>query len=970
MGALLSPWETGFGTLNYGRAEAHDWKTLMEWIGRMRNSDPVRNPDPVKEEREKRAQQRRRCIAWLLNSMARNLSFDKKKAKLLNKWRFEFAREVEANKESREKKVDADIREFVNTLTLQNITESQLPRTWHKTEKRLQNLRARLEEMYAARTIGGQRTKASRYPKMLNHQTKWVDEQLEALKEPLSSEEEKGDHVSPQPCDQKKRLDEIISGHRTKEKGKLDKAQERVIRETFALAAKPKQFFVLVDGGPGTGKTKTTGRLAEALDILGLTTAYTGSTGTAATNYVGGQTLHSMMGLGITMPRGKKLKKLYTNATTRRDVMKRLGGAHPEKIVLVIDEISALVYDVFGTTEHALRILYDNDKPFGGISMVLVGDFDQKLPVITGGSLAQVLVNSVTDDVRYMSVKEVLKRNVADVFGRFRKYELTTNHRLKGRQRALRDILKRLRNHRKRQPITRPLLKALPRLEPLDTMTKAERAKWQFCPIMCTCNATRQRINKYKAVEFGKEKNLPILEFYDGLSNITDLNELERLSRMIRLKNPTKHYFVPGAPAILTKSVKGCAHRGLVNSARGKMVSMTWDEKDHNHKNVRRWYNGDLKGGRIYRVPLPYAITVKMDKTGELNPVRQQTTTVKVPEWMASCLRLKPKMRLTTHMVDLGFAFTDYRVQGLTVDKLIIMLNKDTAPHDLATIYVGISRVTRIEDLRIWPIDYDDDCAIEHLVDIKRPQFIRVWRKGYDDEGTWTPSLLAYTRRRQDAELLDELRAADDLWMKKVSELKILLKRCNVVPPGTKRLMIKRLHEEMDELAQRISRHKKKPTRRERGGRDVRGRQGKGNRRGDSGDIPRSRDSHDSRSRSRDPRPDARADSPPDHSSSPSRETNLVASTARPKARPTSEARSLTREEEKEAILEFGTQHDLSFQDAQAFLEEAKYHTTAASEHFHIVFPEAQHDSSNSGYHVAQITSTSSMSMDRSMEYV
>ena len=47
------------------------------------------------------------------------------------------------------------------------------------------------------------------------------------------------------------------------------------------------------------------------------------------------------------------------------------------------------------------------------------------------------------------------------------------------------------------------------------------------------------------------------------------------------------------------------------------------------------------------------------------------------------------------------------------------------------------------EDLRIWPIDCDNAKAIEHLVSIKRPDFIRVWRKGYDEEGTWTPSLLS-----------------------------------------------------------------------------------------------------------------------------------------------------------------------------------------------------------------------------------
>ena len=158
-----------------------------------------------------------------------------------------------------------------------------------------------------------------------------------------------------------------------------------------------------------------------------------------------------------------------------------------------------------------------------------------------GASLAHVLVNSVTDKVRYMTVKEVFMRNVADVFGRFRKYELTTNHRLKGQQTELRGILRHLRNHTK--PITRGFLAKLSKLKRQDEMTKAERAKWKFCPVMVVGNATRHRINEFQGVEFGKEKNVPILEFYDGISKITDPDELAEISRMVgsRLKAPTKH---------------------------------------------------------------------------------------------------------------------------------------------------------------------------------------------------------------------------------------------------------------------------------------------------------------------------------------------------------------------------------------------------------------------------------------------
>ena len=72
----------------------------------------------------------------------------------------------------------------------------------------------------------------------------------------------------------------------------------------------------------------------------------------------------------------------------------------------------------------------------------------------------------------------------------------------------------------------------------LKDMDPAERKKWQFCPIMCTGNATRQQFNASQVKEFGKAKNLPILQYYDKLSNITDPHKLEKLSRLLKLKNP------------------------------------------------------------------------------------------------------------------------------------------------------------------------------------------------------------------------------------------------------------------------------------------------------------------------------------------------------------------------------------------------------------------------------------------------
>ena len=103
---------------------------------------------------------------------------------------------------------------------------------------------------------------------------------------------------------------------------------------------------MLVDGGTGTGKTRATNKLTEALELLHIKPAYTGSTGTAVTNYVGGHTLHGMMSFGRDLEESDSFQKKFQSAKTRREVMERLGDANSSNVVLVIDEISALPYSI------------------------------------------------------------------------------------------------------------------------------------------------------------------------------------------------------------------------------------------------------------------------------------------------------------------------------------------------------------------------------------------------------------------------------------------------------------------------------------------------------------------------------------------------------------------------------------------------------------------------------------------------
>ena len=60
---------------------------------------------------------------------------------------------------------------------------------------------------------------------------------------------------------------------------------------------------------------------------------------------------------------------------------------------------------------------------------------------------------------------------------------------------------------------------------------------------------------------------------------------------------------------------------------------------------------------------------------------------------------------------------------------------EQSKPHDVESIYVGISRLTQLKDVRIWPIDLKNPREIEHLLRLRRDVGTKLWKRGYDAEG-------------------------------------------------------------------------------------------------------------------------------------------------------------------------------------------------------------------------------------------
>ena len=130
---------------------------------------------------------------------------------------------------------------------------------------------------------------------------------------------------------------------------------------------------VFLTGEPGSGKTHVINEYAAYLRERGIEPEITASTGIAAT-HIGGMTIHSWSGIGIKT----KLDKHDLNKIVSKDyIAKRVRRAK----VLIIDEVSMLLPETFSAVDAVCREIKRSLKPFGGMQVVLVGDFFQLPPI-------------------------------------------------------------------------------------------------------------------------------------------------------------------------------------------------------------------------------------------------------------------------------------------------------------------------------------------------------------------------------------------------------------------------------------------------------------------------------------------------------------------------------------------------------------------------------------------------------------
>ncbi|GLB43418.1 putative DNA-dependent ATPase and 5'-3' DNA helicase required for the maintenance of both mitochondrial and nuclear genome stability [Lyophyllum shimeji] len=139
---------------------------------------------------------------------------------------------------------------------------------------------------------------------------------------------------------------------------------------------------VFYTGSAGTGKSVLLREIIKTLRAKYVKTpdavAITASTGIAACN-IGGVTIHSFAGIGLGTESAEDL-------ATKIRKNKKASTRWLRTKVLIIDEVSMVDGDLFDKLARIGSILRKKVEPFGGIQIVVTGDFFQLPPVGKGGA--------------------------------------------------------------------------------------------------------------------------------------------------------------------------------------------------------------------------------------------------------------------------------------------------------------------------------------------------------------------------------------------------------------------------------------------------------------------------------------------------------------------------------------------------------------------------------------------------------
>ena len=285
------------------------------------------------------------------------------------------------------------------------------------------------------------------------------------------------------------------------------------------------EILHLLCGRAGTGKTHVTAAIQHHLDMMGAPCAAMSFMWSAVFQMrvtCQKSSIHKFLDASI--------EDLSPYNLGTKDVPTRKVRALKDSVTglkcLFVDEISTAVPALLFALDKYLRLALDPHKPFGGVMIILLGDFGQ-IPPIPRPCLAELLVlNAQTNRAgeNGSTPEELVNAGAAALFSQFRKQTLTKAMRSL-RDPAWSNLTAGFEISATGPPITEQTLESLKNMRLTREMVDKDPG-FQFAVIATLTNFEAKVINNAQARRFAEALNEPVFRTVSGIKIIRGYSEL------------------------------------------------------------------------------------------------------------------------------------------------------------------------------------------------------------------------------------------------------------------------------------------------------------------------------------------------------------------------------------------------------------------------------------------------------------
>lgn len=319
--------------------------------------------------------------------------------------------------------------------------------------------------------------------------------------------------------------------------------------------------------------------------------------------------IHSFLGMSIDELQPERVAKMDIKSRKLRKLKDRLEGLG----ALFVDEISTTASQLLLALDTVLRRIFNPDEPFGGIFVILLGDFGQ-LPPVQAKSLAELAVLSARRNdagENRTGDKDLVEAEAARLFTMFRRMDLETAMRSQ-KDPEWSAFTERFDPSFTDPPITPTDLEKLKKMR-LSPALLAENPCLEFATAGVLTNFEAKAINNLQIFRFAERLDDPVFRTISGVvcTGGFSVDAAEGYIAMDVGACELEQFWVRGMPVVVGERPPALSSSyGIANGRHGFFHSFGFDDPAaatgdwSNHP--RHFNNGD-----VVMVPSPDVINVK-----------------------------------------------------------------------------------------------------------------------------------------------------------------------------------------------------------------------------------------------------------------------------------------------------------------------------------------------------------------------